>query len=311
VLTRAAQHRQRARVRLGPALIACALALTVGVPPANAAPDCNPLPQPNQILSGLGRLESIAADRQGRLYFVETGTTGRLLRLSARDAQPEVLVAGIANPRGHAFDRNGTLYLGFGGDGVVSSVVPSAGLLRIDPRTGAHSVYTSGLEMANGVAWAPDGVIYASNNFGTHIHRVVDGRAENKWAAVTSANGLVVDRAGDFLYAAQTFQPAAIKRVEIANPENVETWVQAAPEDTAAGPDGITRDEQDQLYVAANAAGQVWRVDSQRRICALWRGTPVGPSAVSFGGGDGPFPKTSLYLVTFQGQLIELPGTRG
>jgi sugar lactone lactonase YvrE len=165
--------------------------------------------------------------------------------------------------------------------------------------------------MANGVAVGPDGAIYASNNFGTDVQRVVDGQVELDWADVTSANGLVVDRAGTFLYAAQTFQPAAIMRVEIANPQNVETYVAAGPEDIAAGPDGMTRDERDRLYVAANGAGQVWRVDEQRRICALWRGLPAGPSAVAFGSGTRRFPETSLFVVTFQGQLIELPGVRG
>ncbi len=276
---------------------------------STAAPDCSFVPQPRTVLSGLGRLESVIADRQGRLYFVETGNVGRLLKLSEPGAQPQVLVDGIANPRGLAFDRDGMLYLGFGGDGVISQQTLDAGVLRIDPRTGQHSVYVTGLEMANGVAWADD-VIYASNNFGTHVQRVVEGRVELDWAAVTSANGLVVDRAGKFLYAAQTFQPAAIKRVEIANPTNVQTYVQAGPEDIAAGPDGMTRDERDRLYVAANGAGQVWRVDEQRQICVLWRGVPVGPSAVAFGGGTRLFPEDNLFVVTFQGQLIELPGVR-
>jgi sugar lactone lactonase YvrE len=287
-----------------------AAAVLLALPAASAAaPDCAVVPQPRTILSGFGRLESVIADRQGRLYFVETGNVGRLLRLSAPGAQPEVLLDGVPNPRGLAFDRDGMLYLGFGGDGVVSQETLNAGILRIDPKTGANSLYATGLEMANGVAWS-DGVIYASNNLGTHIQRVVDGRVELDWAEVVSANGLVVDRAGKYLYAAQTFQPAAIKRVEIANPQNVETYVQAAPEDTTAGPDGMTRDERDRLYVAANGAGQVWRVDEQRRICVLWRGTPVGPSAVAFGSGTRLFPENNLYVVTFQGQIIELPGVR-
>jgi sugar lactone lactonase YvrE len=280
---------------------------------ASAAPECSNAPEPRTILSGMGRLESITADRQGRLYFVETGSTGRLLRLSARGAQPEVLLSGIRNPRGLTFDRKGNLFLGFGGDGIVSQVTPDAGILKIDTRTGTSTLYATGLEMANGVAIDPDGVIYASNNFGTHIHRVINGRVENKWAPVLSANGLVVDRAGEYLYAAQTFQPAAIQRVEIAHPEHVETYVQAAPEDIAAGPDGMTRDDRDQLYVAANGAGQVWRIDTQRQICVMWHGLPfpLGPSAASFGSGDGPFPKSSLFIVDFNGQLTELPGVGG
>lgn len=54
----------------------------------------------------------------------------------------------------------------------------------------------------------------------------------------------------------------------------------------------------------------MWRADEQRRICVLWRGTPfpLGPSAVAFGSGTKRFPETSLFVVTFRGELIELPG---
>jgi gluconolactonase len=294
------------------AVVALLAALSAAPTTAGAAPDCATVPPPRTIVSGLGRLESVIADRQGRLYFVETGNPGRLLKLSEPGAEPQVLVGGIENPRGLAFDRDGTLYLGFGGDGVTSQLTLNAGLLRVDPRTGDHSVYVTGLEMSNGVAVGPDGVVYASNDFGTHIHRVIDGRVENKWSPVLSANGLVVDSTGTYVYAAQTFQPAAIARVPIAHPENPETYVQAAPEDIAAGPDGMTRDARDRLYVAANGAGQVWRVDEQRRICTLWRGLPfpLGPSAVAFGSGTKRFPGANLYVVNFNGELIELPGVR-
>jgi hypothetical protein len=278
---------------------------------AVAAPDCADYPQPRTVLSGLPQLESVISDRAGHLYFVESGA-GRLMKLAEPGAQPQVLLDGIDHPLGLAFDPRERLYLGYGGDGVTSQVTRSGGLLRVDPRTGAYSVYATGMDMANGVALGPDGAIYASDDFGTQIHRVIDGQVTNDWATVVSANGLVVDSAGRWLYAAQTFQPAAIARVEIANPQHVETYVQAAPEDIAAGPDGMTRDEKDQLYVAANGAGEVWRIDTQRRICVLWHGPgyPDGPSAVAFGNGTGRFPATSLFVVTFDGNLIELPGVR-
>jgi DNA-binding beta-propeller fold protein YncE len=73
--------------------------------------------------------------------------------------------------------------------------------------------------MANGVARAPDGTVFASNNRGAHIDRIDrDGTVHRRWATVLSANGLAVDPAGRYLYAAQSFTAAAIKRVEIANP---------------------------------------------------------------------------------------------
>ena len=41
-------------------------------------------------------------------------------------------------------------------------------------------------------------------------------------------------------------------------------------------------------------------------ICALVRGLGF-PSAVAVGLGDGPFPASKLYIVTFGGDVIEIP----
>jgi sugar lactone lactonase YvrE len=296
------------------ACVAAAVALSalVALPAsAFAVPNCvpQPQPQPRTIVSGQSRLESVISDKKGQLYFTNEDS---LLKLTAPGAQPQVLVSGINGPGGLAFGRDGSLYVGFGDSvetGAIGDVAPQGGLLRVNPDTGSYTVYATGLEMANGVAIDPDGVLYASSDVGDGIDRIVDGQVENNWASVVSGNGLVVDRRADYLYVAQTFQPAAIKRVEIANPANVDTYVEAPPTDIAAGLDGMTRDGRDRLYVAANGGGQVWRVDTNRQICALWTGAPFpsGPSAVAFGHGTDRFLATSLFIVTFAGELIELP----
>ncbi len=115
------------------------------------------------------------------------------------------------------------------------------------------------------------------------IDRVLGGDVTVGWAEVESPNGLVVDTSERWLYAAQTFVPAAISRIEIDNPANVEQWFTAPADDVAAGLDGMTRDAQDNLYVAANGGGAVWRVDGQAQACALAHLPPLGPSAVAFG----------------------------
>jgi hypothetical protein len=76
----------------------------------------------------------------------------------------------------------------------------------------------------------------------------------------------------------------------------------------SAGLDGMTIDQSDRLFSAANGAGQLWRVGPDRSICALARGLLL-PSAVAFGGG-GAFPATSLYAVTFSGNVVEVPRAR-
>ena len=124
---------------------------------------------------------------------------------------------------------------------------------------------------------------------------------------VNSANGLVVDPSGRYLYAAQTFGPPQIARIPIANPANVTTFAAGTPEDGNAILDGMTRDRWGNLYVAANVGGQIWRVDRRGRICVLARGLR-NPSAVAFGHGFGRFHAGDLYAVTFAGDVVKLPG---
>ena len=162
--------------------------------------------------------------------------------------------------------------------------------------------------MANGVARAPDGTIFASNDFGTHIDRVdPGGTVHRRWATVPSADGLAVDPGGRYLYAAQTFTAAAIKRVEIANPANVTTYARPGPPAWASGLDGLAVDATGRLYVAANAAGQIWRVEPDGTITALARGLKF-PSAVAIGHGPGGFCEGNLYAVTYNGDIVELAG---
>jgi sugar lactone lactonase YvrE len=280
-------------------------------PGAAAAPDCsNETPaRVRTLLSGQGILESVAVDRRGRLFFTNDGS---LLRLDRPGGQPRVLTQ-IENPGGLAFDDAGNVIVGYGNNaanGTVGDQTGPSGLLRVNPVTGASEVYATGLSMANGVARAPDGTYYASNDFGSNIDRIQNGVTERGWSHVESGNGLAIDMEGRYLYAAQTFRPAAIQRIELSNPANVTQYVAAGPEDMAAGLDGMARDDENRLFVAANGAGQIWRIDRDpAEICVLLRGLPPfpdGPSAVATGSPRGHFPARNLYVVTFNGNLIEL-----
>jgi len=206
--------------------------------------------------------------------------------------------------------HNRKLIAGYGdtiANGLQGDEDPRAGLFAINPKTGSRTVFASGLGMANGVARAPNGTIFASNDFGMKLDRVAGGIVTHGWAEVESSNGLAVDRAGRFLYVAQTFvEVPAIQRVEIADPTNVTTFA-SAPEEGGAALDGMTRDRGGNLYVTANFAGEVWRVDRRGRICVLARGLQ-SPSAVAFGRGERRFRGGNLYVVTFNGDVVELKG---
>ena len=99
-------------------------------------------------------------------------------------------------------------------------------------------------------------------------------------------------------------------RIPIARPAGFETHAAAGGDDGSAGLDGLARDDGGRFFVAANLAGEVWRVDDRDRICALARGIQ-SPSALGFGGGGAGFPGESLYVVTFGGRLIEIPNATG
>ena len=183
--------------------------------------------------------------------------------MDRRGSEPRVLASGIPAPGGLAF-LAGRLAAGrlrrLGGDRARRDP-PQAGLLRVDPKTGEQRPYASGLTMSNGVTRGPDGAVYASNDFGPGIDRVLDGEVTLNWAA-----GRVVERArgrqrpergctsrrrssrGDLARRARRSRPTSRPGTRRPRPT------------PAAILDGLTRDAHDRLYVAANLGGEVWRV---------------------------------------------------
>ena len=284
----------------------------LGAPAALGVPLCDRPPRVRVLHTGLGVLESAIVDPQGRLFFTSQtwdGLFGAVLRMDHPDAQPVELAGGIISPGGLAFDDRGMLIVGFGDgppQGLIGNVAGLAGLLLVDPDSGDRETWITGLGMANGVARAADGTVFASNDLGTHIDRVdPHGNVQRRWAKVPSANGLAIDPGGRYLYAAQTFVAAAIKRVEIANPANVTTHAHPGRLARAAALDGLAIDHTGRLYVAANSAGQIWRVAADGTIEALARGLKF-PSAVAIGQGPHGFHEGNLYAVTFHGDIVEL-----
>lgn len=280
-------------------------------PPATAAPDCEGGPfETRTLASAQGTLESAIVHPNGSLYFTNESS---LLRLDRPNGKP-VVHTEAEEPGGLAIEPDGTIVMGVGNsvaNGTMGDETGPSSLIRIDPVTGESEPHATGLSMGNGVDRGPDGAIYASNDFGSNIDRIVDGETERGWASVQSGNGLQVDSTGKWLYVNQTFQPAAIQRVEIANPENVTPFAVAPPEDASAGFDGMDRDPVDNLYVAANGAGSIWKVTPDAAMCVLVSGLPAfpdGPSAVAVGLYDTPFPPENLYVVAFNGDVTEVVG---
>jgi gluconolactonase len=285
--------------------------LCLAAPPAAAAPDCPGVPfETRTLASGQGTLESAIVHPNGKLYFTNESA---LLRMDSPTAEPVVHTMAV-EPGGLAVEPAGSIIMGIGNtfaNGTVGDETGPSALIRINPRTGKSRPYASGLSMGNGVDRGPDGSIYASNDFGSNVDRIRGGETERGWATVESGNGLQVDSTGQWLYVAQTFRPAAIQRVEIADPENVTPFAVAPPEDMSAGFDGMDRDADDNLFVAANGAGSIWKVTPEAEMCVLLRGLPPfpdGPSAVTVGVHGSPFAPENLYVVAFSGDVTETAG---
>lgn len=289
-------------------------ALLLAPAPASAVPDCAPgQPAPRTIVDGSESLESVIVDSRGRIFYGDTPKNA-VMRIDAPGARPVKLADGIASPGGMVFDDQGKLLVGYG-DSVATALQGQAGpgqagIFRVDPDTGAKAVYAKGTTMSNGLARLADGTVFASADVGTQIDRVSPGggKVEKGWASVLSPNGMAVDATEKYLYANQTFQPAAIARIEIANPNRVTAFARIGPEDVAAGLDGMTIDAAGRLYSAANEAGEVWRISTSGDACALARGLSQ-PSAVALGAGPA---EGNLYVVGFGGKVQEIavPDTR-
>lgn len=291
------------------ALGVCLLALARGGDPAVAAPACAPQAEPRILLSDQGRLESVIVGNKGRLYF----TTGEgVMRLDSRSG-PAKELAKVTEPGGLVFDTDGGLLVGSGNtvqNGAVGDDTGPSELIRVHTRTGAKRVFARGLSMGNGLVRGLDGSFFASNDFGSSIDRIRGGKTQRNWANVQSGNGLTIDPSGRYLYAAQTFVPAAVARVDLLEPSQVTTH-SSSPSDAAAGLDGMARDARNRIFVAANGAGEIWRIDPDGTPCVILDNLapfPDGPSAVAVGKGTTRFPASNVYVVTFGGDVIELPG---
>jgi sugar lactone lactonase YvrE len=292
-------------------LLTLALFLALAAPAA-AVPGCPDAHPQRSLLTGQGVLESVIGGPDGKLYYTDTDQDA-LMRLDRPGAQPQVLADGIDSPGGLLVGLDGkSIIVGYGDgfqQGAAGNLVGLAGLIRVDLVTGKKTTIVTGTSMSNGLARDPAGVIYASSDAGAGIDRIVGDKVQRSWARVISSNGLAVSRDGRYLFANQTFQPAAIQRVDLTDPSKVEQYAAPGPEDIAAGLDGLTIDQDDRLFAATNGvSGQVWRVGTDKSICALSTDVPMA-SAVAFGGG-GAFPATNLYAVGFAGEVVEIPDVR-
>ena len=103
----------------------------------------------------------------------------------------------------------------------------------------------------------------------------------------------------------ETFAPESrVYRIRITNPARigvVASLVGSVPK----GLDDMTIDRRGRLYITANIAGEVIRVNPRTGAHCVIASGLRSPSAVKFGQGPG-WSKRSLYVTGFDGAVIRL-----
>ena len=241
--------------------------------------------------------EGVAVDPRGNVYassfaFAPTAWICVLDRFGGLTGRMGVAAgpAGVASLLGMLFVPSEGLYVTDFADGQ-----PGHGrLLLVDVATGAAEVVATGFTAPNALARDSGKRIYVSDSFEGRIYRVDRDRdevvvwAESPLLTTTGqppfgANGLAFDRAGRFLYVANTGDSAVlripIQRSGAAGP--VETFAQGGQATGFLwGADGIQFDARGNLWVCANQANEVQVLSPAGSLLARLAG--AGEAALDF-----------------------------
>jgi hypothetical protein len=295
-------------MRLNAALVLAAVVAAFPVSAGAAPSECTPWQQ-KTLKSGLGSLENLEFDGSGGLLISATDQHA-IERLTPK-GDVTTLVPNVNAPGGQRLIGR-TLYFNTG-DAAQSGLAntPDGTLERFDLDTHARGTFASGLTMPNGLAVLPNGDFVVSRDIGTGtgITRIPlndPAHPQPSWAKLDDQNGMAVDPTGTFLYADQTFTlDSAVYRIRISDPTDMKVVATLYDSGIPKGLDDMTIDSKGVLYVAANAAGQVIRLDpSTGKHCTIVTGLQ-NPSSLKFGRGPG-WNKSHLYATGFDGTVREL-----
>lgn len=266
---------------------------------------------------------------EGSLW-VSDGTASSVRRFEP-DGTEGTGLTGITSPGGLAQGSDGRIYAGWGNSLRNAAFrTGEAKVVRFDPAAPDDTLedFAAGFHMPNGMTFLPDGALAISNDLDHGLIRIEsDGSSWAELAHVWGTNGLVVDPAGETLYAAVTFdQRSPIARISLEDPSVVDHDIQlsfgvvslepnvhadgdpAQPLLGVKGLDDMTRDADGILYIVANGTGELLRVDPADGSACLIAGSLQNPSSVRIAPEDGGFadgdPATlDLYVTEFSGAI--------
>ena len=254
-------------------------------------------------------IEGPAFGPDGALYAVGLGRggIGRVTFDAGGRARAERFITLPEGSTGNGirFDADGFMYV---------ADYTGHQILRIDPRDRSVGVFAtlSGAHQPNDLAFAPNGMFYASDpdwRTGTgQLWRILPyGRAALLETGMGTTNGVEVGPRGDVLYVNESVQrrvwaydldasgELSGKRLLIAFPDH--------------GLDGMRTDVRGNLYIARYGAGTVAVVSPQGELLREVRLKGRKPTNVAFGGPDG---RTVFVTLQDRGAIeafrVELPG---
>lgn len=255
-------------------------------------------------------IEGPAFGPDGALYavgFGRGGTIGRVTFDADGSGRADLFMTLPEGSTGNGirFDADGFMYV---------ADYTGHQILRIDPRDRSVGVFAtlSGAHQPNDLAFAPNGMFYASDpdwRTGTgQLWRILPyGRAALLETGMGTTNGVEVGPRGDVLYVNESVQRRVWaydldgsggisgKRLLIAFPDH--------------GLDGMRTDVRGNLYIARYGAGTVAVVSPQGELLHEVRPKGRKPTNVAFGGPDG---RTVFVTLQDRGAIeafrTELPG---
>src|SRR5437867_4281513 len=254
-------------------------------------------------------VESITADKQGRLYLPDR-VAGNVLRVEPQAPKP-VVVGRIesreikgkkvnADPSGIAFNPQGDLFIAVGPFSEVVRIRAS----ELNPaKPGTAQTFATGTAGPNGMVFDRQGNLFVSGGASGIVYRVgPNGGAEQpavqiekhtrtlpdgKTQQATVANGLEIDSKG-VLYVADTAR-GAIWRVAIGADGKGGKPTLLAQSPLLEGADGLAFDRNGKLWVAANERNAIVTVTPDGQVQEIAKNGSSGPlefpAAIVFVGG--------------------------
>lgn len=260
--------------------------------------------------------------------WISDSSGGRVVRLGPDGAEQD----SVPGPSGGlAVGPDGLIYAG-NGNSLLDSFLRRglASVVRFDESApaGTFETYAEGFDMANGLTFAPNGDLFVSNDVGYGPIKIprADPSAWSELVHLWGTNGLVVDAAGEHLYAAITFdQRSPVERIPFADPSShvpaamltfgvlsLEPAVYTDPDPSKPlvglkGLDDMTRSDDETLYVVANGMGELLRVDPITGDACLVASGLQNPSSVRIAPPGSAFDTSgealTFYVTEFSGNI--------